>query len=154
MFGFGVSLKQLVGCWSHLKNTCRRECTRCLIQLSVPGWCWLPCNEHDRVYHLCIMPWSFGTSPYKHPLGHLALHSWAYMHHTGSQENEVGPEEPEEIHEQEPPEAQEPGEELQECPDHRPSTFEKGKPRSILSLPILANLQDILCLIYYIAFKW
>ena len=75
------------------------------------------------------------------------------MHHTGSQENVVGTEEPEELQEQEPPEAQEPGEELQECPDHRPSTFEKGKPRSILSLPILANLQDILCLFYYTAFK-
>jgi hypothetical protein len=59
------------------------------------------------------------------------------MHHTGSQEKEVGPEEPEEIEEQEPLEAQEPGEELQECPDHRPNTFEKGKPRNILSLPIL-----------------
>ena len=56
------------------------------------------------------------------------------MHHTGSQENEVGTEELEELQEQEPPETQEPGEELQECPDHRPSTFEKGKPRSILSL--------------------
>ena len=67
------------------------------------------------------------------------------MHHTGSQENEVGPEEP--------PEALEPGEELQECPDHRPSTFEKGKPQSILSLPILANLNNILCLFYYVAFK-
>ena len=75
------------------------------------------------------------------------------MHHTGSEENEVGPKGPEEIQEQEPPEAPEPGEELQECPDHRPSTFEKGKPRSILSLPILANLHDILCLFYYTAFK-
>ena len=75
------------------------------------------------------------------------------MHHTGSQENEVGLEEPEEIQEQEPPETQESGGDLQECPDHRPSTFEKGKPRSILSLPILANLPDILCLFYYIAFK-
>ena len=75
------------------------------------------------------------------------------MHHTGSQENEVGPEEPEEIQEQEPPEAPEPGEELHECLDHRPSMFEKGKPRSILCLPILANLHDILCLFYYIAFK-
>ena len=75
------------------------------------------------------------------------------MHHTGSQENEVGTEEPEELQEQEPPEAQEPGEELQECPDHRPSTFEKGKPRSILSLPILANLLYILHWFYYIAYK-
>ena len=74
------------------------------------------------------------------------------MHHTGSQENEVGTEEPEELQEQEPPEAQEPGEELQECPDHRPSTFEKGKPRSILSLPILANLYKVLYLFYYSAY--
>ena len=66
------------------------------------------------------------------------------MHHTGSQEDEVGPEEPEETREQEPLGGPEPGEELQECPDHKPSTFEKGKPRSILSLPILANL-----MIYY-----
>ena len=85
-----------------------------------------------------------GTFSYKHPLRHLALHSQAHMHHTGSQENEVGPEEPKEIQEQEPPEAQEPREELQECLDHWPSTFEKGKPRSILSLPILANLYDVL----------
>jgi len=65
------------------------------------------------------------------------------MHHTGSQENEVGPEE------QEPLGGPEPGEELQECPDHKPSTFEKGKPRIILSLPILTNINDILCLFYY-----
>ena len=75
------------------------------------------------------------------------------MHHTGSQENEVGLEEPEEIQEQEPPEAQETGEELQECPNHQPSTFEKGKPRSILSLPILANLLYILHWFHYIAYK-
>ena len=27
-------------------------------------------------------------------------------------------------------------EELPECPDHRPTSFLKGKPRSILSLPV------------------
>ena len=43
--------------------------------------------------------------------------------------------------------------ELQECPDHKQSTFEKGTPRSILSLPILANLNDMLCLFHYVAFK-
>jgi len=75
------------------------------------------------------------------------------MHHTVSQENEVGPEEQEETQEKEPLGGPEPGEELQECPDHRPSTFEKGKPRSILSLPILTNLNNILCLFYYVAFK-
>jgi len=56
------------------------------------------------------------------------------MHHIGSQENEVGPEEQELLG------GPEPEGELQECPDHMPSTFEKGKLRSILSLPILANL--------------
>jgi len=74
------------------------------------------------------------------------------MHHTSSQENEVGPEEQEETPEQELQGGSEPREELQECPDHKPSTFEKGKPRSILSFPILANLEDILCLFYYVAF--
>jgi len=75
------------------------------------------------------------------------------MHHTGSLENEVGPVEQEETPEQELQGGPEPGEELQECPDHKPSTFEKGKPRSILSLPILANLISISCLFYYVAFK-
>ena len=70
------------------------------------------------------------------------------MHHTGSQDNEVGPEDQEE-----PLGVSEPGEELQECPDHKLSTFEKGKPQSILSLPILANINDALCLFYYVAFK-
>jgi len=56
----------------------------------------------------------------------------------------VGPEEQEETQEQELPGGLEPEVELQECPDHRPSTFKKGKPRSFLSLPILTNLIDIL----------
>jgi len=60
----------------------------------------------------------------------------------------VGPEQLEETQEQELPGGPELEGDLQECPDHRPSTFERGKPQSkpqsILSLPILANL------IYYI----
>jgi hypothetical protein len=35
---------------------------------------------------------------------------------------------------QEVPEEEEPGEELPECVNHQPSSFERGKPRSILSL--------------------
>jgi hypothetical protein len=34
---------------------------------------------------------------------------------------------------------EEAGEELQECPDHQPSSFERGKPRSI-SLPVCKYL--------------
>jgi hypothetical protein len=45
------------------------------------------------------------------------------------------PKEPEgQPEEQEVPEAdEEVGEDLPECPDHRPSSFERGKPRSIFS---------------------
>jgi hypothetical protein len=65
------------------------------------------------------------------------------LHHTGSQEGTpvAVPEESEEQpEEQEVPEADEKvGEDLPECPDHRPSSFERGKPRSI-SLPRFANI--------------
>jgi hypothetical protein len=46
------------------------------------------------------------------------------------------PEEQPEVQEQEVPEAdEEVGEDLPECPDHRPSSFKKDKPWSI-SLPV------------------
>ena len=50
---------------------------------------------------------------------------------------------------------------LPECPDHQPSTFVKGKPRSIISLPILlmslkviriAALRDRSCLETLVAY--
>jgi hypothetical protein len=56
------------------------------------------------------------------------------LHHTGSQEVTLVavPKEPEEqpkVPEQEVPEAdEEVGEDLPECPDHRLSSFERGKP--------------------------
>jgi hypothetical protein len=59
------------------------------------------------------------------------------LHHTGSQEVTpvAVPEEPEEqpeVQEQEAPEADEEViEDLPEHPDHRPISFERGKPRSI-----------------------
>jgi hypothetical protein len=63
------------------------------------------------------------------------------LHHIGSQE--VTPvvvleelEEQPEVQEHEVPEAdEEVGEDLPKCPDHRPSSFKRGKPRSI-SLPV------------------
>jgi hypothetical protein len=57
------------------------------------------------------------------------------------------PKEPEEQpEEQEVPEAdEEVGEDLPECPDHRPSSFERGKPWSI-SLPRFAK---ILLMLYF-----
>ena len=38
-------------------------------------------------------------------------------------------------------------EELPECPDHHPSSFLKGKPRSILSLPCFYNYLESLLLL-------
>jgi hypothetical protein len=64
-----------------------------------------------------------------------------HLHHTGSQEESqvAVPEEQAWTDQQEPqaqevPEEEEPGEELPECVDHHPSSFKRGKPRSILSL--------------------
>jgi hypothetical protein len=78
------------------------------------------------------------------------------LHHTGSQEvtSVAVPEEPEEQpEEQEVPEAdEEVGEDLLECPDHRPSSFERGKPRSI-SLSRFANILLMLYLNCCIKFR-
>jgi hypothetical protein len=57
------------------------------------------------------------------------------LHHTGSQEESLVavPEEqtradPQDLQTQEVPEEEEQGEELPECVDHKPSSFERGKP--------------------------
>ena len=91
---------------------------------------YAPC--HDHLVPTCI---SIAPRASRTPL--MSMHA-PYS----SQENEVGPEE-QETQEQELPGGPKAEGELQECPDHKPSTFEKGKPQSILSLPILANLIDI-----------
>jgi hypothetical protein len=78
-------------------------------------------------------------------------HAWAliHLHHTGSQEGipVAVPEELEEqpeVQEQEVPKANEKvGEDLPECPDHRPSSFERGSPRSI-SLSICKYFINVL----------
>jgi hypothetical protein len=61
------------------------------------------------------------------------------------------PEEQSEVLEPELTEAEEEvGEDLPECPDHRPSLFERGKPRSIF--PRFANnlLLTLLNLMHYV----
>ena len=70
--------------------------------------------------------------------------SYAILMHLGSTEEITLLEfnEGEEGDQQEIPQAAAPEEEeqipeeLPECPDHRPTSFLKGKPRSILSLPV------------------
>jgi hypothetical protein len=63
------------------------------------------------------------------------------LHHTGSQEEpqvavlkEQAWTDQQEPQAQEVPEEEEQGEELLECVDHQPSSFKRGKPRSILRL--------------------
>jgi hypothetical protein len=57
------------------------------------------------------------------------------LHRTGSQEEspvavleEQTGEDPQELQAQEVPEEEEQGEDLPECVDHQPSSFERGKP--------------------------
>jgi hypothetical protein len=62
-----------------------------------------------------------------------------YLYHIGSQEGipvavpEESKERPEVQEQEVPEENEEVGEDLPECPDHHPSSFERGKPRSIFS---------------------
>ena len=66
-----------------------------------------------------------------------------HMHAIGAAEEimlvelEVDPQEEnhEAQHQEAPGEGELEVDHLQECPDHQPTTFVKGKPRSILSLP-------------------
>jgi hypothetical protein len=71
------------------------------------------------------------------PLAYLLIQ----LHHTGSQEEvqaavseEQAEADPQEIQAQEVPEIEEQEEDLSEYVDHQPSSFKRGKPRSILSL--------------------
>jgi hypothetical protein len=50
---------------------------------------------------------------------------------------------------QEVPEKEELGEELPECVDHQPSSFERGKPWSILSLLLYESNSLYMSYIYY-----
>jgi heme O synthase-like polyprenyltransferase len=40
--------------------------------------------------------------------------------------------------------------ELSECPDHRPSSFERGKPRSIFSPGLQLLINSLLYLMHYV----
>jgi hypothetical protein len=78
-----------------------------------------------------------------HMSSHLMHHLYNHLHLCiiiGSQEESVSaePEAPEKVSQDEPAQevrAEEDAvDELQECLDHRPSSFERDKPRSIISL--------------------
>jgi hypothetical protein len=69
-----------------------------------------------------------------------------HLHHTGSQEElpvavqeEKTGFEPQEAQAQEVSEVDEQEEDLPECVDHQPSSFERGKSRNILSLLLYKN---------------
>jgi hypothetical protein len=77
------------------------------------------------------------------------------LHHTGSQEKSqvAVPEEQTWTDQQEPQvqevsEEEEQGEELPECADHQPSSFERGKPQSILSLLLYKSNSLYMSFIY------
>jgi hypothetical protein len=84
---------------------------------------------------------------------HLHNHLHLYII-TGSQEESIAaePEEAEEVPQEEPAQEVQAEEDvvdgLQECPDHRLSSFERGKPRSILSLLLYKSNQLYMSFIY------
>jgi hypothetical protein len=92
-----------------------------------------------------------------HIPSHLMHHLHNHLHLCiiiGSQEESVAaePEATEKVPQEEPAqEVQDEDdavEELQECLDHRPSSFERGKPRSILSLLLYKSNQLYMNFIY------
>jgi hypothetical protein len=125
----------------------RRECSRWHVFVIVDlGWCWLPCRKvlplcHSIKYqcvHLHIMTsWSSHAIASDAPFAYSLIH----LHHTGSQkvalvavqEEQTGFD-PQETQAHEVPEVDEQEENLPECVDHQPSSFERDKLRSILSL--------------------
>ena len=88
---------------------------------------------------------------------HVFSISYSMIMHIGSSEGITLVEfkEEEEEEQQETPQAVAPEreeqtlEDLPECPDHRPTSFIKGKPRSILSLPCFTKYHlSLLCLMH------
>jgi hypothetical protein len=68
------------------------------------------------------------------------------------QEEQAGAD-PQEIQAQEVLEVEEQEEDLPECMDHQPSSFERDKPRSILSLLLYKNNSFYTCL-YIVALSY
>ena len=68
-------------------------------------------------------------------------------------------EEAEEGNQQEDPQAAAPEgveqnpKELPECPDHRPTSFLRGKPRSIISLPVILQMFTYVIMIDALGYK-
>jgi hypothetical protein len=58
---------------------------------------------------------------------------------------------PPEIQAQQVPEVEKQEEDLPECVDHQPSSFERGKPRSILSLLLYKVILYIYMSLYIVA---
>ena len=91
----------------------------------------------------------------------LLMHSWnllMYLHTIGAAkeitlvELEADPqEESQEVqHQKILGEGEPEADHLPECLDHQPTTFVKGKPRSIISLPILLMSPKLLILLHYV----
>jgi len=83
---------------------------------------------------------SFGSSSWHHASYVYSLYLFPCHAYLGVPKGvtvlEFAPPEPEE-QQREPPQGAKEEEDLPECPDHRPSTYVEGKPRSIISLLLI-----------------
>jgi hypothetical protein len=144
----------------------RSECSRWhVLVVTNLGWCWLPCRKvlplcypiRSQCVHLHIISsWSSHAIASDAPFAYLLIH----LHHTGSQEKalvavqeEQTGSDPQEIQAQEVPKVDEQKEDLPECVDHQPSSFEWGKPRSILNL-LLYKSNHLYMILYIVALSY
>jgi hypothetical protein len=102
--------------------------------------------------------WSSHTTTSDAPFTYLLMQ----IHHTGSQEElpvavqeEQTGSDPQETQAQEVSEIDEQEEDLPECVDHQPSSFKRGKLRSILSLLLYkSNSSSIYIWVYILCIKY
>jgi hypothetical protein len=145
----------------------RWECNRWHVFVVTDlGWYWLPCRKilplcypvRSQCVHLHIISsWSSHAIAYDAPFAYLLIH----LHHTRSQEEvlvavqeEQTGSDPQEIQAQEVPEVDEQEEDLPECVDHQPSSFERGKPRNILSLLLYKSNSLYIWVLYIVVLSY
>jgi hypothetical protein len=134
--------------------------------VNILGWRWLPCRKvlplrypiRSQWVHLHIMSsWSSHAIASDAPFAYLLIH----LHHIGSQEEalvvvqeEQTGSDPQEIQTQEVSEVDDQEEDLPECVDHQPNSFERGRPRSILSLLLYKSNSLYIWVLYMVVLSY
>ena len=122
---------------------CSLEIVLCrIMEVDREELCTYSVNKELTLYHLCNLTSLSWHHIHSHVTSSMILlmHSWnllMHMHTIGAAEEILGEGEPKVYH-------------LPECSNHQPATFMNGKPRSIISLPILLMSPKLLVLLHYV----